>query len=333
MSSIITINETPVKMGETAQINLNIARLPSNTVIDLPVFVYRAPVDGPTLLLTAGLHGDEINGIETIRRMIYKKMIAPTVGTVIAIPVVNIYGFIYNSRKLPDGKDLNRSFPGSTSGSLASRIAHIMMNEILPHVDLGIDFHTGGASKMNYPHLRCDISDARTLEIARAFDPPFIVNSKAPDHSFRKAATKVGKHILTFEGGESLRLHPFSIESATLGIRRLMQHLGMRNGNTAPPTTHILKGSWWNRAKSAGLFRSAVEIGQKISRRQVMGYIGDPFGAQNIPIKARADGYVIGINNLCVVNKGEALIHIGAEIVPPASQTAEHPETLLPTVT
>lgn len=314
MPAAIAINEVTVRKGENKEITLNIARLPTQTVIDLPIFVYRAADDGPTISVTAGLHGDEINGIETIRRMIYNESIIPHAGTVIAIPVVNVYGFIHTSRKFPDGKDLNRSFPGSSSGSLAGRIAHVLMNEVVPHIDCGIDFHTGGASKENYPHIRCNFDFPRSLELARAFSPPFVVNSKAPDHSFRKAAALQGKPILTFEGGESLRLHEFSIRQGIEGILRLMKHLGMKNSRVAGNETRVLPGSRWRRAQYSGLFRASVRIGDQIRRNQVLGYIADPFGETDYKIKAQTDGYVIGLNNMCVVNKGEALLHIAAEV-------------------
>ncbi len=313
MGDIILINGKSIEKGETAEINLQFASLPTHTMIDLPIFVYRALKDGPTLLITAGLHGDEINGIEVIRKMIFDKTIIPTAGTVIAIPVVNVYGFIQTSREFPDGKDLNRSFPGSKSGSLASRIAHVMMNEILPNIDFGVDFHTGGASKANFPHIRCNTNDREVLKLAKAFSPPLIVNSKPPDHSFRKSAYLKGKTILTFEGGESLRFDEKAIKHGLRGVRRLMNYLGMSETKIASQKTLIMKRSWWNRAQTSGLFRPKVKPGQEIARYQVLGHITDPYGETEFTIKSRAKGVVIGLNNLCVVNKGEALIHIAAE--------------------
>lgn len=313
MPNPILINGTEINKGESKEVNLNIAKLPTHTMIDLPIHVYRAKKNGPILLITAGLHGDEINGIEAIRRMIYDNSIFPSAGTVIAIPVVNVYGFIHTSRKFPDGKDLNRSFPGSKNGSLASKIAYVLINEIVPIIDCGIDFHTGGASKMNHPHIRCDYSIQKNLELAKAFAPKFIVNSKAPDHSFRQAAFRIGKNILTFEGGESLRFDEFSIEEGINGIFRLMKFLGMKNNKVKLNKTKILKGSWWLRAKHSGLFRSEIKIGEKIKQNQILGYITDPFGETEFKVKAHTTGYIIGLNNLCVVNNGDAIIHIGGE--------------------
>lgn len=307
----IRINGVSIGPGERTRVIFNVARLPTHTVIDLPVYVYRARREGPTLLLTAGLHGDEINGIETLRRLIYTRTIFPEIGTVVAVPVVNIFGFIHQSRDLPDGKDLNRSFPGSLRGSLARRLAHIVMQEILPHAELGVDFHTGGASKCNHPHIRCEFNRPRNLELARALAPPFIVNSTPPAGSLRYAAARVDIPVLTFEGGESLRLHEHTVTAGISGIRRLMQSLGMQTGETAAETSIELRKSWWNRAPYSGLFSATVSLGERVAKNQVLGYITDPFGEIRYPVKARSHGYIIGINNLCVISKGVALIHVG----------------------
>jgi predicted deacylase len=309
----ITINNVDIARGENKQVILNIAKLPTHTMIDLPIYVYAAAKDGPTLLVSAGLHGDEINGIEVIRRMIEDDSIQPERGTVIAIPIVNIYAFIYNSRNFPDNKDMNRSFPGSAKGSLAKNLAYLLETEILPHIDCGVDFHTGGSAKFNYPHVRCEVGILQNHDLADAFSPPFIVHSKPPDHSFRKSAAGMGKSLLTFEGGESLRFDDQSILEGTRGILRLMKHLGMKRTGPHSNDTILLRNSWWSRAASSGLFRTHVEPGQVIRKRQILGYITDPFGDFEYTIKARSSGHIIGINNNCVVNKGEALIHIGSE--------------------
>ena len=195
MNDKFIINGTEILRGQNKIVNFNVARLPSNTLIDLPVYVYRAKRKGPKLLISAGMHGDELNGVEIIRRLIVKDRLRPIKGTVVAVPIINIYGFLINSRFLPDGKDLNRSFPGLRNGSLASRIAYVLMNKILPTVDFGIDFHTGGPNK-NYPQIRCDTDDKINLELAKAFNPPLIINSSLRDGSFRKEAYKKGKRII-----------------------------------------------------------------------------------------------------------------------------------------
>ena len=312
MSKSITINNTEIKPGKNIQINFNIAKLPTHTLIDLPVYVFRGKKDGPTLLLSAGIHGDELNGVETIRRMIYENLIAPEKGTVIAIPIVNIFGFLQSERYLPDKRDLNRSFPGRKTGSLASRIAYTIMKEILPLVDYGVDFHTGGAH-INYPQIRCVTNIQKNLELAKAFKPPFIVNSNLIDKSFRKESSKIGKEIIVFEGGESLRFDEFSIEEGIYGTLRLMKYLKMKSHIYVPKAKKpiLTSRSAWIRARVPGLFRSVTKRGEKVTKDQILGTITDPFGETEINVKSRFDGYIIGIKSIPTVNKGDALIHIG----------------------
>lgn len=311
MAKVITINGKSVQPGERRYVDLPIARLPTHTVIDLPVYVSRAIEDGPTLLLTAGLHGDEINGVEIIRRLIADRSLKPARGSVIAIPVVNIYGFLQQARALPDGKDLNRSFPGSSNGSLAARVAHAIVGEILPLIDFGIDFHTGGASKDNYPQVRCVIGLPQNLALAQAFAPPFILNSKLIDRSFRKAAHRRGKSIIVYEAGESLRFDENAIQQGIDGTLRLMQHFGMVNQAPPPQEIRIFDKSTWVRARVSGLFRTHQQPGTRVVRGQLLGTITDPFGESQIKIHSRQNGYIVGINNMPVVNAGDALIHLG----------------------
>lgn len=313
MPDNITINGKEIPPGQNVQINLNVAKLPTHTLIDLPVYVFRGEEAGPRILATAGLHGDELNGVETIRRLIVNKSVVPTAGMVIALPIVNIYGFLNNSRYLPDGRDLNRSFPGSNTGSLASRIAHTLMNKILPVIDYCVDFHTGGANK-NYPQIRCAFDVAEDLTLAHAFAPPFIINSKLRDDSFRKAAYKAGKTLLVYEGGESLRFDELAIREGMDGIMRLMKHLKMTDED--PPKrmdTIEINRTTWIRARSSGLYRAFVEYGQKVKQNQIIASITDPFGETEYRIKSSTNGYVIGLRSLPVVNRGDALINIGIE--------------------
>lgn len=309
MPDYITINKQKIGLGEHKKVNLNIARLPTYTSIDLPVLIYRAPQDGPVLLLTGGLHGDEINGIEIIRRMIEREIVMPEKGTVIAIPIVNIYGFIQNVRGVPDGKDINRSFPGVKGGSLARLLAYTLMNEIIPEIDCGIDFHTGGASRSNYPQIRCAFVLKKAKELASAFGAPVMLNSSLITKSFRNAAHKKGKEILVYETGESLRYDEYGIEEGIKGAQRLMKHLGMIKEAPAPHNTKVFEKSTWVRTKNAGLFSSKVKLGEVLKKRQVLGLIKDPYGELNTRVLAPKDGMIIGLNNSPVVNKGDALIH------------------------
>jgi uncharacterized protein len=300
--------------GQKIQINALIARLPTRTPINIPVFVARAKVDGPTLLIMAGVHGDETNGVEIMRRLISSKEYIPKIGCVIAIPVFNVYGFINHSRGLPDGKDLNRSFPGSKSGSLASRVAHFFTNEILPQIDYGLDFHTGGASHNNYPQIRGNFGLPNEIEIAKAFGAPLIINSPFRDKSLRKTAAKAGKPILVFEGGETLRLRKNVIETGIIGVQRVMKYLGMRDDAPAiDKPTIIIKESTWVRARYAGLHYANVRNGSRVEKNQIIGSIVGPYGQFEKKVKAPISGVVIGINNYPVVNMGDALMHIGSE--------------------
>lgn len=311
MPEFITIKKHKIGRGEQREIQLSIARLPTYTNIDLPVHVYRGDKDGPVLLLTAGLHGDEINGIEIIRRMIVRELITPEKGTVIAIPIVNIYGFIQNVRGVPDGKDINRSFPGIKTGSLAKLLAYTLMNEIIPQIDYGVDFHTGGASRANYPQIRCTLDIDKNMELARAFAPPVVLNSNLIEKSFRKAAYKKGKHILVYEAGETQRFYEYGIEEGINGTLRLMNHLGMRNDTPESGyETRIYPKSTWVRAKFAGLFRPRIELGEILNKRQLLGRITDPFGKESFNAVCPHDGCIIGLNNTPVVHKGDALVHL-----------------------
>ncbi|MGN8226526.1 succinylglutamate desuccinylase/aspartoacylase family protein [Gracilimonas sp. BCB1] len=309
MPEFITINKQKIGLGEQKIVNLNIARLPTYTSIDLPVLVYRAPEDGPVLLLTGGLHGDEVNGVEIVRRMIERDIVVPEKGTVIAIPIVNIYGFIQNSRGLPDGKDINRSFPGAKGGSLAKLLAHTLMKEIIPEVDCGIDFHTGGAARANFPQIRCSFKIKRAKELASAMGAPVMMHSSLISKSFRSAAHKKGKEILVYETGESLRYDETGIEEGIEGTQRLMKYLGMIRSAPEPNATKVFNNSTWIRTKNAGLFITKSELGEEFNKRQVLGSIKDPYGELNSRVVAPHDGMVIGLNNCPVVNKGDALIH------------------------
>ncbi|MGV3539207.1 MAG: succinylglutamate desuccinylase/aspartoacylase family protein [Rufibacter sp.] len=306
------INDIPIYPGERKLVRLNISRLPSGTEIDIPIHVFRAQAPGPVLLLMAGMHGDEVNGTELIRRMIRREMLYPQQGTILAIPILNIYGFLNFSREVPDGKDVNRSFPGNAKGSLASRVAARFTKEVLPLVDYGIDFHTGGRSKCNFPQVRCRLEDGNSAALARVFGAPFILNSNYRPGSLRKEAASLGKSIIVYETGESLRFDEPGINLAMEGTHRVMQHLGMLEN--AVPASHppvICQGTTWIRARRAGLFRSFVKNGQAISRGQQVGAVSDPYGYATHPITSHVSGYVVGINNMPVVNQGDAILHIG----------------------
>ena len=306
------LNGLTIQPGERVLTRLVISKLPSGTVIDVPVHVQRAVAPGPTLLLMGGMHGDEVNGIETIRRLIRRELLTPLRGSIIAIPILNIYGFLNFSREVPDGKDVNRAFPGSPRGSLASRVAHRFMREIMPLIDYGIDFHTGGAARANYPQVRCQLGvDPAVDALAAAFGAPFTLHAALRPGSVREAAEGLGKRIIVFETGESLRLDEPGIEEGMAGTLRVLHHLGM--GPEVPPSAHpgiVCRRHTWLRARFAGLFRTQVQNGQYIEKGQVYGSVADPYGQQSVRLESPVSGYVIGLNYMPVVNQGDALLHI-----------------------
>ena len=302
--------------GKGAQLNLDVAKLHTTTPVLVPVIVQRAKIDGPTVLLMAGLHGDEINGIEIIRKVIRKGFNKPNIGTIICLPVFNIFGFLNVKRELPDGRDLNRSFPGSASGSLAAQFAYHFMKEIAPHVDYVIDFHTGAAQRNNYPQIRCVMEDEESVELAKIFNPPFILNSSYISKTIRESINKKGKKMLLFEGGKTNSIEEMIVEEGLNGVKRLLSHLGMRTfkidiSKDREPT--FLSESKWMRSPNSGMFQSIVKNGAKVSKGEVIGMVTDPYGNFERKVKASSDGYIICLNESPVVYKGDAIFHIGAE--------------------
>jgi uncharacterized protein len=308
----LLINDTEIPPGQETTIKIPAGRLPSGGQIKVHVQAHRSKKDGPVVLLLGGLHGDEVNGIEIIRKCLdvnlFKNLLC---GTVIAMPLINVFGFINFSRDLPDGKDVNRSFPGNMSGSLASRIARILSKHILPVVDLGIDFHTGGASRYNYPQIRVSPGDAPAMELAEYFKAPYVI-AKAPIRkSLRRTAKDLGRPIIVYEGGEASRFDGLSIDEGFEGLQRCLLGLGMLASAPEPKhPTVLLRKSGWIRASVPGLFLWSIESGHFVKKSQHLGVINDPYGEKSTPVVSNIDGYVIGHNNAPVVNQGDALFHI-----------------------
>ncbi len=315
MKKVVIAGEE-IKPGEFKEIDINIARLPSHTQIDTPIYVSRSEQDGPILALTAGMHGDEINGMEIVRRILEEGLHKVKRGTVVCMPITNVYGFLNFSRDVPDGKDVNRSFPGSKNGSLASRVAYNLTHQIIPFIDYGIDFHTGGAMRTNYPQVRATLDDAKNQQLAEAFCAPFTIDSPFRPNSLRKEASKKGKNFIVYEAGESLRFDQAGIEEGIAGTLRLMKHLKMIDDAPKPKETNrIIWSSSWIRAKHAGLFQPAIQCGALVHKGDHVGTITDPFGEFKEKIKAKETAYVIGLNNIPVVNAGDALMHLGMDNV------------------
>jgi len=312
----IKIAGQQIRPGEFKEIDINIARLPSHTVIDTPIYVSRGYEDGPVLALMAGMHGDEINGMEIVRRVLDSGLHQPKRGVTVCMPIVNVYGFLNYSRDVPDGKDINRSFPGTKNGSLASRVAYHLMHEVIPFIDVGIDFHTGGAMRANYPQIRAVLANERNVELAHAFHAPFTIDAPFRPNSLRKESARKGKNIIVYEGGESLRFDQHAIEEGLAGTLRLMKHLKMIDGCPDPAEENkMIWSTTWIRSKNAGLFQSNVKCGQLVHKDEWVGTITDPFGEFKEQIRAHETGYVIGLNNIPVINAGDALMHIGLENV------------------
>jgi predicted deacylase len=309
------INKQEILPGENQLVHINVSKLPSGTKINIEALVFRSENPGPVMLVIGGVHGDEINGIEIVRRAVKSEMFNNLkCGSVIAIPVLNVFGFINFSRELPDGKDVNRSFPGSSKGSLASRVARALSKQILPLIDFGIDFHTGGASVFNYPQIRVSGADAKSIDLALEFSAPYIIKSGLIAKSLRKECTKRNIPMLVYEGGESLRLDEFAIQEGLEGLERIMNYRNFSDSKTKGQSSVIFQDSTWLRAPESGLFISLIKVGDQVIVDEKIGKITDPYGHQETFILANKTGIVFGLNNRPVVNVGDALFHIGYNI-------------------
>jgi predicted deacylase len=314
----ILIGGERVAPGENKLLKISIDRLPTGTLIDIPVYVFNSKNPGPTLLIQAGLHGDEINGIEIVRRMLADKLFAIDKGAIVAVPILNIFGFIHFSRDVPDGKDVNRSFPGTQKGSMASRIAYHYLNEIMHQIDIAIDLHTGGSQRHNFPQIRYTHEDNISAELASVFNAPFTFSSKLIKGSFRNAAYLMKKPTIVFEAGESMRFDDFSIAAGIEGILRILRYFDMvKNSNEdygGLKKTIYLDKRRWLRAPTAGMFIPKVLNGTQMQKGVILGLVSDIYGKKTKLIKAPDDGYIICINHQAVVNQGDALFHVGAAL-------------------
>lgn len=309
---IIAGSEIPA--GSFQTLTVPIPQLYTHTPMEMPVHVIRGKKEGPTLFVCAAVHGDELNGVEIIRRLVQKVNYKNIHGTLIAIPIVNVYGVLNRSRYLPDRRDLNRSFPGTEKGSLASRLANLLLTECIEKSTHAIDLHTGAVHRSNIPQIRGDLSNPQTEEMAKAFGVPVVINSKIRDGSLRDAADELGIPTIVYEAGEALRFEESAIRAGVRGIRRVMQQLGMLNSKkkaTSGIEPLIVRDSSWVRAPISGIFHSLTKLGQIVSHGERIGIIADPFGTTEVDIKASHTGMVIGRTFLPLVNEGDAVIHIG----------------------
>ena len=313
MANSITINGTTIHAGQRETIDLPLGTLYTHAPLSMPVHVICGKKDGPRLFVSAAIHGDELNGVEIIRRLINDKTMRRLRGTLVAIPVVNVHGLLHHSRYLPDRRDLNRCFPGSDTGSLAGRVAHIFIEEIVKQCTHGIDLHTGAIHRSNLPQIRAKLDDDETARLAHAFGVPVLLNSTLRDGSLREASAELGLPMLLYEAGEALRFDEVSIRAGVRGIKNVLRELDMllpsrRKRKLTEPV--VARSSSWMRAPYSGVFRTLVELGAYVEKDKLLGVISDPFGEVEYEIRAGFEGIIIGRNNLPLVNEGDALFHL-----------------------
>ena len=315
MQPAIEIAGTSVKAGSRQSIDIPLPNFYTHSAASMPVHVVRGRKPGPCLLVCAAIHGDEINGVEIIRRILTHKLINKIQGTLIAIPVVNVFGFVSKSRYLPDRRDLNRAFPGSETGSMAARLANMLMTEIIPHCTHVVDLHTGAVNRENLPQIRAKLTDEPITEaMARAFGVPVILNANLVDGSFRTAASEREIPVILYEAGEALRFEEVAIRAGVKGILGVMSHLGMRRKSAKHKDTKTLiaNASQWVRAGQSGILRSLVASGSKVECGEVLAHINDPLGENSETVLSPIAGIVIGKTNLPLVFEGEAVFHIAS---------------------
>lgn len=310
----LVIGGHTIGLGEQISIELPVAKLYTNTDMSMPIKVIRAKKPGPCVFVSAAIHGDEINGIEVIRRLIKRKL-KLSCGTVIFVPIVNVYGVLNKSRYMPDRRDLNRSFPGSAKGSLAGRVAYQFLEEIVNKCQYGIDLHTGAIHRSNLPQIRANLSDKTTLELAKTFGTPIVLNSDLRDGSLRQCASEDGCRILLYEAGEALRFDELSIRAGVRGVINTLTHLGMlkpssRVRKKQPAQPIVANRSSWMRANTSGIVSFKVSLGEHVVKKQVLAQISSPFGEVLGEVSSTREGIVIGRQNIPLVQEGEAMFHI-----------------------
>jgi predicted deacylase len=310
----ITVGGTTVRPGERTSVSLPMADLYTGASLPMRVHVVCGRRSGPVMFVSAAIHGDELNGVEIIRRLLKQKSLASLRGTLIAVPVVNVHGFLDLSRYLPDRRDLNRSFPGSPQGSIAARTAHTFMMEVVRKANYGIDLHTGAINRANLPQVRANLDDPVTTELARVFGAPVIVDASIRDGSLRECAADLGFPILVYEAGEALRFDEFSIRAGLQGVLRVMRHVDMlpksKARKQAPPV--VAESTSWVRAPISGIVSKKVALGTRVTDGERLAVVGDPLGDQEQTIYSPFDGIVIGRSNLPLAHEGDALFNIAA---------------------
>jgi predicted deacylase len=311
----LIIGDHRISPGKTVQIDLPTVRLYTDTDISMPVHVIRSKNEGPTVFVSAAVHGDEINGIEIIRRLIRLRTLRLTSGTLILVPMVNVYGVLNQSRYMPDRRDLNRCFPGSPTGSLAGIVAHTFLSEIVQHCQYGIDLHTGAIHRSNLPQIRANLKDVETRRLAEIFGVPVLLNSTLRDGSLREAAVDSGTRILLYEAGQALRFDELSIRAGVRGIQNVLAELGMikrkqRKKDVGKVNPFVANTSAWTRANASGIVDSLKNLGDDVQKGDPLARIGSPFGDVFATVRAARSGIIIGKQNIPLVQEGDAMFHI-----------------------
>ncbi len=301
-----------VRAGTTKAMALPITHLVTGGEVTLPVRVVHGKEDGPAVWVDAAIHGDEVVGVEVIRQVMSGLDAKTFRGTLIAVPIVNVLGFATGDRYLPDRRDLNRSFPGSARGSLASRIAHLVMTEVVAKCEVGVDLHTGSDRRSNLPQVRADLDDERTRALALAFGAPVALHARVRDGSLRHAAREQGAKVLLSEGGENSRFDDYAVDAGVAGVRRVLAFLGMTPEPADPPgsPTRECRTSGWVRARRTGILDLDAHLGQEVSDGERLGSLFDSFGRTLRAVYANRSGVVIGRNESPLVNSGDAIVHI-----------------------
>ncbi|AFL75095.1 succinylglutamate desuccinylase/aspartoacylase family protein [Thiocystis violascens] len=304
-----------VQPGERARVDIPLPSLYTQTPVLMPVHVLQGRRPGPRLFVTASIHGDEINGVEIIRRLLLQKSLQRLSGTLLAVPVVNVYGYVRQSRYLPDRRDLNRSFPGSDKGSLAARLAATLIGEVVEGSTHGIDLHTGALHRENLPQIRVTLdADVRMPALANAFGTPVILDAEVRPGSLRAAAIERAIPLLLYEGGEALRFDEFAVRAGLRGILGVMCHLGMirdhASRKTHEPKPVVARSCLWIRADRSGVLLSLTPLGACVKKGDTLGIITDPFRHADASVLAPTSGIVIGRTNLPLVTEGEGIYHI-----------------------
>ncbi|PLX93433.1 MAG: succinylglutamate desuccinylase [Desulfuromonas sp.] len=308
----ITIGGVQISPGQRQTIDLPVAKLYTHTEMTMPIHVVCGKRPGPTLFVSSAIHGDELNGVEIIRRLLKRKDLSRIHGILILIPIVNSFGFIHRDRYLPDRRDLNRSFPGSERGSLAGRIADLLLTEVISQSTHGIDLHTGSNHRFNLPQIRGFLDDEETASLAEAFGAPVMINSRLRDGSLREAVAEKNIPILLYEGGEAFRFNEFAIKVGYLGVVKVMRGIGMLPPQKTSKVRNVFRAtaSRWVRSPVSGILSNVVNVGKSVKKGDCLAVVSDPFGENEEVIRSTFEGLVIARSELPLAYEGDALFHI-----------------------